>query len=144
MLYSTTVADVLASLLLDLKKVNAESSIFITEFENLTVSYFWLLICWWYFSFRQRLNKIVRSSVHILTPSLFHLSCSQARTPFLWNIFGRMLRVDLHQKSYSESFLKILLKTSLKLEGNLFLMMLQTPYNLRLSAVLTSIFSFKF
>ena len=34
-LYSTTAADVLASLLLDLKKVNVESSIFITEFEYL-------------------------------------------------------------------------------------------------------------
>ena len=45
-LYSTTAADVLASLMLDLKKVNVESSIFIIEFENLTVSYFWLLICW--------------------------------------------------------------------------------------------------
>ena len=39
-LYSTTAADVLASLMLDLKKVNVESSIFIIEFENLTVSYF--------------------------------------------------------------------------------------------------------
>ena len=75
-MYSTTAADVLASLLLDLKKFNAESSIFIPEFENLTVSYFWLLICWWYFSFLQRLNKNVRSSVHILTASLFRLSCS--------------------------------------------------------------------
>ena len=53
----------LASLLLDLKKVNVESSIFIIEFENLTVSYFWLLICWWYFSFLQRLNKNVRYRV---------------------------------------------------------------------------------
>ena len=42
-LYSTAAADVLASSLLDLKKVNIESSIFIIEFENLTVSYFWLL-----------------------------------------------------------------------------------------------------
>ena len=63
-LYSTTAADVLASLMLDLKKVNVESSIFIIEFENLTVSYFWLLICWWYFSFLQRLSKNVRYSVH--------------------------------------------------------------------------------
>ena len=54
----------LASLLLDLKKVNVESSIFIIEFENLTVSYFWLLIYWWYFSFLQRLSKNVRYSVH--------------------------------------------------------------------------------
>ena len=54
----------LASLLLDLKKVNVESSIFIIEFENLTVSYFWLLICWWYFSFLQRLSKNVTYSVH--------------------------------------------------------------------------------
>ena len=50
--------------MLDLKKVNVESSIFIIEFENLTVSYFWLLICWWYFSFLQRLSKNVRYSVH--------------------------------------------------------------------------------
>ena len=34
MLYSTTAADVLASLQLDLKKVNVESSIFIIGFEN--------------------------------------------------------------------------------------------------------------
>ena len=53
----------LASLLLDLKKGNVESSISITEFENLTVSYFWLLICWWNF-FLQRLSKNVRYSVH--------------------------------------------------------------------------------
>ena len=63
-LFSTTAADVLASLMLDLEKVNVESSIFIIEFENLTVSYFWLLICWWYFSFLQRLSKNVRYSVH--------------------------------------------------------------------------------
>ena len=54
----------LASLLLDLKKVNVESSIFIIEFENLLVSYVWLLICWWYFSFLQHLNKNVRCSEH--------------------------------------------------------------------------------
>ena len=63
-MYSTTAADVLASLLLDLKKVNVESSIFILEFENLTVSYFWLLVYWWYFYFFQRLSKNVRYSVH--------------------------------------------------------------------------------
>ena len=63
-MYSTTAADVLASLLLDLKKVDVESSIFIIEFEYVTVSYFWLLICWWYFSFLQRLSKNVRYSVH--------------------------------------------------------------------------------
>ena len=56
-LYSTTAADVLASLLLDLKKVNVESSIFIIEFENLTVSYFWLLIYWWYFFFSPALKR---------------------------------------------------------------------------------------
>ena len=33
----------LASLLLDLKKINVEFSIFITEFENLIVTYFWIL-----------------------------------------------------------------------------------------------------
>ena len=53
----STIADVLVSLLLDLKKVNVESIIFIIEFENLTVCYFWVLICWWYFSFLQRLTK---------------------------------------------------------------------------------------
>ena len=62
----------LASLLLDLKKVNVESSIFIIEFENLTVSYFWQLICWWYF-FLQHLNKNVRSSVHNVG-GIFHFS----------------------------------------------------------------------
>ena len=72
-LYSTTAADVLASLLLDFKKVNVESNIFIVEFENLTVSYFWLLICWWYFSFLQCLNKNVRSSVHYVG-GIFHSS----------------------------------------------------------------------
>ena len=50
-MYSTTAADVLVSLLLDLKKANEESSIFINEFENLTVTHFGLLICWWHFSF---------------------------------------------------------------------------------------------
>ena len=56
----------LASLLLDLKKVNVESSIFITGFENLIVSYFWLLICWWHFSSLQRLSKNVKYSVRIV------------------------------------------------------------------------------
>ena len=59
MLYSTTAADVLASLELDLKKVNVESGVFIIEFQNLTVSYIWLLICSWYFSFLQRFRKNV-------------------------------------------------------------------------------------
>ena len=68
----------LASLLLDLKKVNVESSIFIIEFENLTVSYFWLLICWWYFSFLQRLSKNVRYSVHNVG-GIFHFSSAQAK-----------------------------------------------------------------
>ena len=58
-LYSTTAADVLASLELDLKKVNVESGVFIIEFQNLTVSYIWLLICSWYFSFLQRFRKNV-------------------------------------------------------------------------------------
>ena len=57
-------ADVLASFLLDLKKVNVESSILIIEFKSLTVSYFWLHICWWSFSFLQHLNKNVRYGVH--------------------------------------------------------------------------------
>ena len=60
MLYSTTAADMLASLQLDLKKVTVESSIFIIEFVNLIVSYFLMLLCWWYFSFLQGLNKNVR------------------------------------------------------------------------------------
>ena len=63
----------LASLLLDLKKVNVESSIFIIEFENLTVSYFWLLIFCWYFSFLQRLSKNIRYSVHNVG-GIFHFS----------------------------------------------------------------------
>ena len=50
---------VLASLLLGLSKVNVKSSIFIIEFENLTVSYFWLLICWWHFSFFQALKQML-------------------------------------------------------------------------------------
>ena len=73
-LYSTTAAGVLASLLLDLKKVNVKSSIFIIEFENLTFSYFWLLICWWYFSILQRLSKIVRYSVHNVNVKAFSFS----------------------------------------------------------------------
>ena len=44
-MHSATATVVLASLLLDLKKVNAKSSICTIEFENLTVSYFWLLMC---------------------------------------------------------------------------------------------------
>ena len=63
----------LASLLLDLKKVNVESSIFIIDFENLIVSYFWLLICWSYFSFLHYLNKNVRYSVHNVG-GIFHFS----------------------------------------------------------------------
>ena len=63
MLYSTA-ADVLATLLLDLKKVDVESSIFIIEFEDLALSHFWQPICWWYFSFLQRLSKNIRYSVH--------------------------------------------------------------------------------
>ena len=35
-----TVAGVLWSLLLDLNNVNVESSIFVTDFENLIISYF--------------------------------------------------------------------------------------------------------
>ena len=105
-LYSTTAADVLASLLLDLKKVNAESSIFIIEFENLTASFFWLLICWWYFSFPQRLSKNVRYSVHNVNVNTFSFSIKLllGENTFLWNISGRLLRVDILQKSYSENF----------------------------------------
>ena len=125
-LYSTTAADVLAPLLLDLKKVNAESSIFIIEFENLTASFFWLLICWWYFSFPQRLSKNVRYSVHNVNVNTFSFSIKLllGENTFLWNISGRLLRVDILQKSYSENFLKIPQKTSLKLEESLFLIML--------------------
>ena len=42
------------------------------------------------------------------------------KTPFLWNISWQLLEVDILQKSYSESFLKILQKTPLKLEESLF------------------------
>ena len=73
LLCSTIAADVLASLLLDLKKVNVESSIFIIEFENLTVSYFWLLICFRYFSFLQCLSKNVSYSGHNVA-GIFHFS----------------------------------------------------------------------
>ena len=71
-LYSTTAADMLGSLLLDLNKVNVESSIFIIESENLTVSYFWLLICWWYFSFLQRFNSAhnVNTSINTFSFSI--------------------------------------------------------------------------
>ena len=72
MLYSTA-ADVLATLLLDLKKVDVESSIFIIEFEDLTLSHFWQPICWWYFSFLQRLSKNIRYSVHNVG-GIFHFS----------------------------------------------------------------------
>ena len=51
---------------------------------------------------------------------LFHLSWYQTKTPFLWNISWQLLEVDILQKSYSESFLKILQKTPLKLEESLF------------------------
>ena len=72
-MYSTAAADMLASLQLDLKKVTVESSIFIIEFVNLIVSYFLMLLCWWYFSFLQRLNKNVRYSVHNVG-GIFHFS----------------------------------------------------------------------
>ena len=84
----------LAFLLPDLKKVNVEYSIFIIEFENLTVSYFWLLTfgvfffsqalkqkhwvkcaqCWWYFSFPQFLSKNVRYDVHNVNVNTFSYS----------------------------------------------------------------------
>ena len=63
----------LASLLLDLKKVNVESSILIIEFESLTFSYFWLLTCWGYLFFLHHLNKNVRHSVHNVG-GIFHFS----------------------------------------------------------------------
>ena len=92
-MYSTTAADVLASLLLDLKKVNVESSIFITEFENLLLAAYMLVVfffslalkqkcyiqcaqCWWYFSFLQRLSKNVRYSVHNVNAYVNTLSFS--------------------------------------------------------------------
>ena len=107
-LYSTTAADVLASLMLDLKKVNVESSIFIIEFENLTVSYFWLLIFCWYFSFLQRLSKNIRYSVHNVNAYVntfsFSFKLLLGENTLLWNISGRLLGVDILQKSYSESF----------------------------------------
>ena len=72
-LYSTAAADVLASLLLDLKKVNVESSIFIIEFENLTVSNFCQFICW-HFSFLQRLSRNFRYSVYNVNVNTFSFS----------------------------------------------------------------------
>ena len=47
---------------------------------------------------------------------------------FLWNISGQLLRVDILQKSYSESIKKNPQKTPLKIEESLFLLMLQTLY----------------
>ena len=66
-------------LLLDLKKVNVESNIFVIEFENLIASYFWLLICRWYFPFLLRLSKNVRYSVHNVG-GIFHFSSAYAKT----------------------------------------------------------------
>ena len=71
-------ADVLAFLRLDLKKVNVESSTFTDEFENLTVSYFWLLTRWWYFSFLQHLSKNDRYSVHNVG-GIFHFSSAETK-----------------------------------------------------------------
>ena len=47
---------------------------------------------------------------------------------FLWNISGQLLRVDILQKSYSESIKKNPQKTPLKIEESLFLLMLQSLY----------------
>ena len=47
---------------------------------------------------------------------------------FLSNISGQLLRVDILQKSYSESIKKNPQKTPLKIEESLFLLMLQTLY----------------
>ena len=117
----------LASLLL-----NVESGILIIRFENLTVSYFWLLISWWYFSFLQRLSKNIRYSVHNVNAYVntfsFSFKLLLGENTFLWNISGELLRVDILQKSYSERFSKISQKTPLKLEESLFLLMLQTLY----------------
>ena len=75
--YSTIAANVFASLLRDLSKVNVESSIFVIEFENLTVGHcFCLLTCWWYLSFLQRLSKNVRYSVHNVSTYLNSFSFS--------------------------------------------------------------------
>ena len=73
MLYSTTAAGVLASLLLDLKKVNVESSIFITEFENLMSVTFGCLYAGDNFLL-QRLSKNVRYSVHNVNVNTFSFS----------------------------------------------------------------------
>ena len=51
-LYSTTAAGVLASLLLDLKKVNVKFSIFIIEFENLIFTFGCLYACGTFLFFR--------------------------------------------------------------------------------------------
>ena len=64
---------------------------------------------------------------------------------FLWNISERLLRVDILHKSYPQRFFKILQKAPLKLEENLFLMMLQIlylkPYK---NVIVTSTFFYKF
>ena len=101
-----------SSLLLDLKKVNVESSIFITEFENLAVSYFWLLICWWYFSFLQRLSKNVRYSVHNVS-AYVNTFCFSFKLLLGENtIFMEYLRATTSSRYFPEKLFRKFLKNS--------------------------------
>ena len=101
-----------SSLLLDLKKVNVESSIFITEFENLAVSYFWLLICWWYFSFLQRLSKNVRYSVHNVNAYVKTFCFSFKLLLGENTIFMEYLRATTSSRYFPEKLFRKFLKNS--------------------------------
>ena len=123
MLYSTRAAEVLVSLLLDSNKVNVE---------NLTVIYFWLIICWWYLSFLQYLSKNVRFSVDSVNTYVstfsFSIKLLLGENTFLRNIFGRLPRVDILQKAIQKVFKKFLRKHPWSLKKVFLLMMLQTLY----------------
>ena len=123
-LYSTTAVDVLLPLLLDLKKVNVESSIFINEFENLTVSYFWLLMCWWYFSFLQRLSKNVRYSVHNVNVYVntfsFSIKLLLAENTFFMEYFRVTVSSRYPPEKLSRKFFKNSPENTLKLEESIF------------------------
>ena len=138
----------LASLLLDLKKVNVESSIFIIEFENLTVSYFWLLIYWWYFSFLQRLSKNVRYSVHNVNVYVNTFSFSFKLLLGENIFFMEYLRATASRRYPPEKLFRKFFKNSPENTSKLkesFFLMLQTLYlKLYKYAILTSMFSYKF
>ena len=104
--------DVLASLLLDLKIFNVESSIFIIEFENLTAGYFWLYICQWYFSFPQCLNKNVRSSVHNMNAYANSFSFSMKLLLGEDTFFMEYLRATALSRYPSENQFRKFLKNS--------------------------------